>query len=178
MRQVRDKMSDWCREGAIFIGWNSMRFDEAMLRQAYYQSLLPVYQTNTNGNGRADLMRMAQVVAACVPNAIAVPMEGKCKRSFKLGLVAEANDIRLDNAHEALADAEATLAVAGLLKQRAPQIWRALVANARKAKILQLIESNPVLLLSETFGGSPFNMIVGPISASCSNTNEPSSPSR
>jgi exodeoxyribonuclease I len=172
MRRVRAKMNDWCREGAIFIGWNSMRFDEAMLRQAYYQSLLPVYQTNTNGNGRADVMRMAQVVAACVPNAIAVPIEGRCKRTFKLELVAEANGICLDKAHEALADASATLAVAQLLKQRAPQIWRALVANARKAKLLQLIENNPVLLLSETFGGTPFNMIVAPISASCSNPNE------
>jgi exodeoxyribonuclease-1 len=172
MRQVQAKMNDWCREGAIFIGWNSMRFDEAMLRQAYYQSLLPVYQTNTNGNGRADAMRMTQVVAACVPNAIAIPIEGRCKRTFKLAPVAEANGIRLDNAHEALADAEATLAVAQLLKQRAPQIWRALIANARKAKILQLIENNSVLLLSETFGGTPFNMIVAPISASCSNPNE------
>src|SRR5262249_11073698 len=172
MRQVRTKMNDWCREGAIFIGWNSMRFDEALLRQAYYQSLLPVYQTNTNGNGRADAMRMAQVVAACIPNAIAVPIEGRCKRTFKLELVAEANGIRLDNAHEALADAEATLAIAQLLKQRAPQIWRPLVANARKAKILQLMEDNPVLLLSETFGGTPFNMMVAPISASCNNPNE------
>jgi exodeoxyribonuclease-1 len=172
MRQVRAKMNDWCREGAIFIGWNSMRFDEAMLRQAYYQSLLPVYQTNTNGNGRADLMRIAHVVSACVPNAIQVPIEGRCKRTFKLELIAEANGIRLDNAHEALADAEATLAVAQLLKQRAPQIWSVLVANARKAKVLQLIENNSVLLLSETFGGNPFNMIIAPISTSCSNPNE------
>jgi exodeoxyribonuclease I len=172
MRQVRAKMDGWCREGAIFIGWNSMRFDEAMLRQAYYQSLLPVYQTNTNGNGRADLMRMAQVVSACVPNAIRVPIEGKCKRTFKLELVAKANGIRLDNAHEALADAEATLAVAQLLRERAPQIWSALVTNARKAKVLQLIENNSVLLLSEMFGGNPFNMIVTPISVSSSNPNE------
>jgi exodeoxyribonuclease I len=96
MRQVRAKMNDWSREGAVFIGWNSMRFDEGMLRQAYYQSLLPVYQTNTNGNGRADVMRMAQAVSACVPNAIQVPIEGKCKRTFKLELVAEANGIQLE----------------------------------------------------------------------------------
>jgi exodeoxyribonuclease I len=172
MRQVRAKMSDWCREGAIFIGWNSMRFDEALLRQAYYQSLLPVYQTNTNGNGRADVMRMAQAVAACVSNAITIPIEGRCKRTFKLKLVAKANGIHIDNAHEALADASATLAVAQLLKQRAPLIWCALVANARKAKTLQLIENNPVLLLSETFGGAPFNLMVAPISVSCSNPNE------
>jgi exodeoxyribonuclease-1 len=149
-----------------------MRFDEAMLRQAYYQSLLPVYQTNTNGNGRADVMRMAQVLAACVPNAIAVPIEGKCKRTFKLELVASANNIRLDNAHEALADAKATLAVARLVKHQAPQIWSGLLANSRKAKVLQMIENNLVLLLSETFCGSPFNMIVAPICASCSNPNE------
>ena len=117
-------------------------------------------------------MRMAQVVAACVPNAIAVPINGARKRTFKLELIAEANGIRLDNAHEALADARATLAVAQLLKQRAPQIWRALVATARKAKTQQLIENNPVLLLSETFGGSPFNMMVAPISVSCRNPNE------
>lgn len=172
MRQARAKMNDWCREGAIFIGWNSMRFDEAMLRQAYYQSLLPVYQTNTKGNGRADVMRMAQVVAACVPNAIAVPIEGRCKRTFKLGLIAEANGIRLENAHDALADTKATLAVAQLLKQRAPQIWSSLVANARKARILQLIKDNPVLALCETFGGTPFNIIVAPISVSSSNPNE------
>jgi exodeoxyribonuclease I len=172
MRQVRAKMNDWCREGAIFIGWNNMRFDEAMLRQAYYQSLLPVYQTNTNGNGRADLMRMAQVVAACAPNAIAVPIERRCKRTFKLELVAEENGIRLDDAHEALADAGATLAIAQLLKQGAPRIWRALVANAKKARILQLIENNLVLLLCETFGGTPYNMIVAPISTNRSNPKE------
>jgi exodeoxyribonuclease-1 len=172
MRQVRAKMNGWCAECATFIGWNSIRFDEEMLRQAYYQSLLPVYQTNTNGNGRADLMRMAQVVAACVPNAITVPINGEGKRTFKLELISEANGIRLENAHDALADAGATLAVARLLKQRAPQIWRALVANARKAKTQQLIESNPVLLLSETFSGSPFNMMVSPIAVSCRNPNE------
>jgi exodeoxyribonuclease-1 len=52
MRQIHAKMYEWSLGGAVFIGWNSMRFDEAMLRQAYYQTLLPIYQTNTNGNGR------------------------------------------------------------------------------------------------------------------------------
>jgi exodeoxyribonuclease-1 len=171
MRQVRDKLSEWSRNGAIFVGWNSMRFDEALLRQAYYQSLLPVYQTNTNGNGRADLMRIIQVVEACAPNTVAIPIEGSCKRTFKLGLVAQANGIRLDCAHEALADTRATLAVAQLVKRRAPQIWHALIANARKTKVRELLNS-PVLVLSETFGGSPFNLVVSPISVNAANANE------
>src|SRR5258708_21964543 len=65
MREIDAKMYEWSVGGAIFIGWNSMRFDEALLRQAYYQTLLPIYQTNTHCNGRADMMRMAQVASAC-----------------------------------------------------------------------------------------------------------------
>src|SRR5664280_665932 len=60
MRQIHAKMHRWSEGGVVFVGWNSMKFDETLLRQAYYQTLLPVYQTNTNGNGRADRMRMAQ----------------------------------------------------------------------------------------------------------------------
>ena len=76
--------------------------------------MVPVYQTNTNGNGRADLMRMAQVVFACAPNVLAVPVAAEGKRAFKLGLMAAANNIDLDNAHDALADAAAALGIAKL----------------------------------------------------------------
>ena len=172
MRQVRAKMNEWCADGAIFVGWNSLRFDESMLRQAYYQSLLPVYQTNTNGNGRADVMRMVQVASACLPNCLNVPLDANGKLTFRLGLIAEANDVHLDHAHEALADTGATLNVARLLRQRAPAIWDALIANARKSQPLRLIENNPVLVLSETFGGSHYTMVVAPIAVNAANANE------
>jgi Exonuclease I len=172
MRQIRIKMQDWSRAGAIFIGWNSLRFDEAMLRQAYYQTLLPIYQTNTNGNGRADMMRMAQIVAACAPNMITIPLGENGKRVFKLGQIAAANAIALDNAHDALADTSATVEVAKLIKQRAPALWHAMIANARKAAPLHLLKNNSVLLLSETYGGVAYNLVVTPISTNTSNPNE------
>ena len=34
MRLVHAKMHRWSQGGAIFIGWNSMKFDETLLRQA------------------------------------------------------------------------------------------------------------------------------------------------
>ena len=36
MRQVHAKMHRWSEGGAVFVGWNSMKFDETLLRQAYY----------------------------------------------------------------------------------------------------------------------------------------------
>jgi exodeoxyribonuclease-1 len=172
MRQIHTKMSEWSAGGAIFIGWNSMRFDETMLRQGYYQTLLPIYQTNTNGNGRADMMRMAQVVSACLPNSLVVPRDSSGKRIFKLGAVAEANAVALNNAHEAMSDTQAVLEIAQLVSRGAPKLWDALIANARKATPLRLIKDNSVLLLSESYWGAPYNFIVAPIAANVTNANE------
>jgi exodeoxyribonuclease I len=172
MRQVRTKMDKWSRDGAVFIGWNSMRFDETLLRQAYYQTLLPVYQTNTNGNGRADLMRIVQVVSCCAPNILAVPMRADGKTTFKLGLVAEANDIALANAHDALADTEATILIARVVKERAPVLWDAMMTNARKNGPLNLIANHHILTLNENVFGNQYNFVVAPITANSNNTAE------
>src|ERR1039458_576150 len=66
MRLVHAKMHRWSQGGAIFIGWNSMKFDETLLRQAYYQTLLPVYQTNTSGNDMSDSRRRARLVSVFI----------------------------------------------------------------------------------------------------------------
>ena len=40
---IREQLSGWCP--ATFVGWNSMRFDEQLLRQAFYKCLHPPYLT-------------------------------------------------------------------------------------------------------------------------------------
>ena len=62
MRQVHAKLSDW--SPSVFVGYNSISFDENLLRQAFYQTLQPIYLTNTGGNTRADMLRIAHAVAA------------------------------------------------------------------------------------------------------------------
>jgi exodeoxyribonuclease-1 len=114
---------------------------------------------------------MAQVVAACAPNILAVPLTAEGKRTFKLVLMAAANNVALENAHDALADTGATLGIARLIRQRAPALWELLMANARKGAPLRLVQSEPVILLSEYFG-NPFNYIVAPIAANTGNANE------
>ena len=53
IRQIRDTLLEW--SPATFIGFNSMSFDENLLRQALFQTLHPAYLTNTNGNARSDV---------------------------------------------------------------------------------------------------------------------------
>lgn len=171
VRQIRSKMAEWSEGGAIFMGWNSIRFDEPLLRQAYYQSLLPIYQTNTGGNGRADVMKLCHAVSACAPGAIAVPLQNG-KPSFKLGNIAAANGVVLDNAHEALADTGATLAVARLMRDRAPALWARMIANGRKRSVEQLLRDEDVLLLSENHFGNPFNYVVAPLAPNAESSSE------
>jgi exodeoxyribonuclease-1 len=54
---IHQKLTEW--SPAVFAGYNSLEFDEDLLRQTFYQSLLPTYLTNTNGNSRLDVMRLA-----------------------------------------------------------------------------------------------------------------------
>jgi exodeoxyribonuclease I len=61
-KAIHTKLHLW--SPALFMGYNSLVFDEHFLRQALYQTLHPPYLTNTNGNSRSDVLRMLQ--AACV----------------------------------------------------------------------------------------------------------------
>ena len=85
--------------------------------------------------------------------------------------MAAANNVTLDNAHDALADTNATLGIARLIRQRAPALWDALMANARKSGPLKVIQNEPVLLLSEHYGAA-FNCIVTAIAKTANNPNE------
>ena len=56
VRKIRDKLLSW--SPSVFVGYNSLDFDEHLLRQAFYKTLHPLYLTNTEGNSRSDILRM------------------------------------------------------------------------------------------------------------------------
>lgn len=140
---------------AVLIGFNSISYDENMLRQAFYQHLHPTYLTNTNGNSRMDVLLLAHAVAAHRPDAITVPINDKGKPTFKLGLLAAANGLALDNAHDAHADTRATLALAKYLKERAPETWDDLFASRSKVLVTQRLAKEEIVLFTDRMFGKP-----------------------
>jgi hypothetical protein len=73
IRAIREKLLSW--SPSLFIGFNSMSFDERLLRQALYQTLHPPYLTNTSGNCRADALRMVRA-ALFTPGARKTSFDG------------------------------------------------------------------------------------------------------
>ena len=54
IRQMMDKFNQW--KNSIFIGYNSVEFDEEFLRRTLFKNLEYPYLTVTNGNERGDLL--------------------------------------------------------------------------------------------------------------------------
>ena len=164
---VRKFIQKW--SPAVLVGYNSISYDENMLRQAFYQNLHPTYQTNTNGNTRMDILRLAHAVATYSPDAINVPLNENGKQVFKLGLLAAANGLSLSNAHDAHADTRATLELAQLLKDQAPDVWSDLFASRSKALVVnKLSDEKFVLFTNRAF--TKHTILAGLICVSPENT--------
>ena len=140
---------------AVFLGYNSVRFDETLLRQALYQTLQPVYLTNTNGNCRGDVMFLAQAAAVYSPDRIAVPRDNRGRYIFKLGPVARENGISFgeETAHEALADVRATLELVRFIRSNSPEVWEAMLHDARKPNVNAFVDDNEIFHLTNFFFG-------------------------
>ena len=153
MRTIAQKLREW--SPAIFTGYNTLAFDEPLLRQAFYQTLQPIYLTNTNGNQRADVLRLAQATSTLAPNAITVPINHNERPSLKLDMLAPANGFAHENAHDALADVEATIYMASLIRGRAPAVWDSLMPLVDKSEVQARVLSGQPLCLVQYHMGRP-----------------------
>ena len=159
-RSIAEKLRAW--SPAIFIGYNPLAFDEPLMRQAFYQSLQPIFLTNTNGNQRGDVLRLAQATAALAPNAITVPLNHKNKPTLRLDMLAPANGFAHENAHDALADVEATIFMARLIRDRAPAIWDSLMPLVDKSELTaRVLSGRPLALVEYHMGRSSIRPVVG-----------------
>jgi exodeoxyribonuclease-1 len=148
VRAVHQKFADW--SPSVFCGYNSLKFDEIMLRQAFYQTLHPIYLTQINGNRRADVLTMAQAVAIHAPGALKLNESG----SFRLGELARANGIDLTeaSAHDAMADSKATIQLMQKMRDLAPALYSRMMQNADKNFVIGFVKDNPVFQWSAVFG--------------------------
>lgn len=107
---------------AMLIGYNTIRFDDEVLRQSFYQTLLPPYLAAMTGHGGPDVLTMLRAVVMLEPSAVAIPRDDAGKPIFKLDDVCRANSITLseDDAHDALADVRATRDLFALLEPGEP----------------------------------------------------------
>ncbi len=168
--RIRDRLLAW--SPALFIGYNSLQFDEHLLRQAFYKNLHPPYLTNTNGNSRSDALRIVQAASLFAPDALRFPVGDEGELVFKLDRVAPLNGFVHKNAHDALADVEAMIFLCRRLIEKAPDLWSAFMRFGQKAAVCDHIEAEPIFCLSDFYFGRPYSWPVTIIGSNPDNNAE------
>jgi exodeoxyribonuclease I len=158
VRAIRAKLLSW--SPALFIGWNSLEFDEDLVRMALYKTLHNPYLTNRDGNSRSDAMRMAQACSLFLPNALTIPVDGEGKMVFKLDHIAPANGFAHSHVHDAMGDVEATIFLCRHLIERAPEIWSSFMRFSTKAAVVDYINDEVMFCLSEFYFSKPYSHLV------------------
>ncbi|WP_461536356.1 exodeoxyribonuclease I [Spongorhabdus nitratireducens] len=144
-------------------GYNSIRFDDEVTRYCFYRNFLDPYSREwQNGNSRWDLIDVVRATAAFRPDGINWPLRDG-RRSFKLEELSVANNIEHLQAHDALSDVRATIAMAKLVKEKQPRLFSHLLSLRDKRQVLAKIDpllKNPVLHVSGMYGTDRNNLAV------------------
>ena len=105
-------------------GYNSLRFDDEFTRYGLYRNFHDPYAREwQGGNSRWDILDALRCAWALAPEGINWPQNDAGRTSFRLELLTAANGIEHGQAHDALADVRATIAMARLLRRAQPQLY-------------------------------------------------------
>ena len=122
--------------GTIGVGYNTIRFDDEVTRFLFWRNLIDPYAREWQNNcGRWDLLDVVRMTYALRPEGIEWPLRDDGRPSFKLELLARANGLVHEAAHDALSDVRATIALARLIRDRQPKLFDFCLALHKKDKV-------------------------------------------
>jgi exodeoxyribonuclease I len=144
--------------GTCGVGYNSIRFDDEMTRHLLYRNFYDPYEREwKNGNSRWDLIDVLRMTHALRPEGIEWPLHDDGSPTFRLEALTQANGIPHTDAHDALADVHATIAMAKLVKTKQPRLYDFLFQLRSKHRVmplLDLVKQEPVVHVSRMFAAS------------------------
>ena len=124
----------------IAVGFNNIRFDDEFIRHLLWRNFHDPYEWSwKDGRSRWDLLDVVRLTRALRPEGINWPLDAKGEPSNRLELITSANGIAHENAHDALADVTALIAVTELIKQKQPQLYDYLLKMRDKKVVQQLV---------------------------------------
>ena len=145
-QRIQEEMS---RPFTCSAGYNSIRFDDVFTRNLFYRNLRDPYAREyKNGNSRWDLIDLARMCFALRPDGIEWPAHEDGTPSFRLEDLSRANSIEHADAHDALADVHATIALARRIRQAQPRLfdWGLVMRDQQKVmRLLDPTEPQPLL---------------------------------
>ncbi|MGM0675769.1 MAG: exodeoxyribonuclease I, partial [Spirochaetota bacterium] len=164
------------RPGTTTAGFNTIRFDDEFIRALFYRNFYDPYRREyENGNSRWDTIDLLRMAHDLRPEGIEWVHDEEGKPVFQLEELTRANGIEHTDAHDALADVRATIALAKLVYEAQPKLLRFYFKLRKKDGVrayLSLQKSEPVVHTSAMFTSpNGCTSLVLPVSAHPRQTN-------
>jgi exodeoxyribonuclease-1 len=142
--------------GTCGAGYNTLRFDDEMTRYSLYRNFFDPYAREwQGGNSRWDLIDVVRAAYALRPDGLQWPTDDQGRVTLKLDRLTVANNIDHGNAHEALSDVRATIALARLIRQKQPKLYEWLFQLRSKQKVMDQIRLlQPMVHISGRFSAA------------------------
>ena len=110
--------------GTISFGYNSIAFDDEIVRFMLWRNLMDPYAREwKDGCRRWDLLHLVRATYALRPDALEWPRNEDGTVSFSLARMSAANGLLHQSAHDALSDVYATLSLARRIRERQPRLY-------------------------------------------------------
>ena len=127
--------------GSCSAGYNSIRFDDEFTRYGLYRNFYDPYAREwQGGNSRWDLLDIVRCTYALRPEGIEWPQHDDGRISFKLEHLTVANGLDHGKAHDAVSDVRATIALARLIRDKQPKLYRYLYGLRSKSQVGALVD--------------------------------------
>lgn len=141
--------------GTCGAGYNTLRFDDEMTRYSLYRNFFDPYAREwQGGNSRWDLIDVVRTAYALRPEGIVWPEE-EGRVTLKLERLTAANGIDHGQAHDALSDVRATIALARLVREKQPKLYDYLFQLRSKHKVQDQIRlMQPLVHISGRFSAA------------------------
>jgi len=159
MNQLMETFKKW--SPAVFIGYNNISFDSEFTRKGLFKNLSDPYieqyfEQDVGSkifNKRADILGLVRSAHLYYPDCIKTPTSDKGNAVFKLDQLAPMNGIEHGNAHDAIGDVLATIGIAKIIKDKAPNVWKASLMTASKADVDKIVQNEKLFCFNEYFYG-------------------------
>jgi exodeoxyribonuclease-1 len=134
----------------IAVGYNNVRFDNDFIRFLFWRNFNDAYEWCwKDGCSTWDLLDVTRMTRALRPEGIKWPFAPDGKPSNKLEYITSINGLDHADAHDALSDVQALLALTNLLKTKQPKLFDYLLKHRDKKLVAPLIGSGrPVVYTS------------------------------
>lgn len=148
--------AEFSQPNTCIMGYNNIRYDDEMTRYTFFRNFFDAYEYSwKNGNSRWDLLDVVRACYALRPEGIEWAYDEEGMPSFKLENLTQANGIAHENAHDAMSDVYATIAMAKLLKEKQPKLFQFFFENRGKKALEAMIdtaEMTPLVHVSGMLG--------------------------